>query len=239
MGMDYCLRQAAVVGLLDFDDVYIYPIEEGSVKTTLVYVKKNPWKVVERTSYVATILSTAIFLIGNFGAGNFKIPTKEILDAVSDRKVLELCRGYEFRKSLQKVAQPVSEYNETAKIIIGEKTIEINCDNKYDYYVGKENEKILPELVNGETVDLEGQIFRINTDTNDLGFKYKGRRISVSPINEEESTAQFHQFLELKKVKIKGVVIRESEYEVPSIKVIKITEEDQLNLFNTKEVSKR
>lgn len=230
VGMDYCMRKAGVLGSLDFDDVFILPIEEGSVKTTFLYIKNNPWKIVSRSNNVAGLLSASIMAIQLFGANNFRIPTKDIIDRIGDPKVLELCQGFQYRKSLQKVASPLGEYNEKVEIVIGNESVVINCENKYRFYVDKENEQILPDLINGEKRTLRGEIYRINKDNNDLGFKYNGRHISVTPLDEEKNTKEFHQYLDPSEVLLTGIVERSSMYETPSIRVINIVESKQ-NLF--------
>ncbi len=222
IGLETCLKEAAKIGMLAYDNIYVLPIENGSVRTKLIYVQKHPWQTVERISYVATIIVSAFVIIDRFGSNSLKNPTKELLDAISDKKVFELCRSYDFRKGAEKMARPVSEYNEHAEIVIGDKSFKITCDNKYQFYVDKQEDPILPELRNGEEVVIDGEITRINKKLNDLGFIYKGYTLNVSPLDKEKSTTKFHEYLEMEKVQLRGIVIRNSDYEVPKIKVVDI-----------------
>jgi len=234
VGFEACLREVARVSLLDYASVYIEPIEPGSIKSIFKYVKKHPLAVVVTLDLVVNLFNNSFQLIDRFGASSFRNPSKEILEQISDKKVLDLCRSFDFRSGLQKVAEPISEFNEKAEIIIGENKLNITCDNKYKFYVDKEKESILPELINGEEAIIQGEITRINKKTNELGFHYKGYAISASHIEKDNSIASFHEYLEMDTVKLRGIVIRESDYQVPKIKIIEISkyEDPQLSLFN-------
>ncbi len=222
IGLELCLSEVARTSLLFYEDIYIEPIEQGSIKTKLVFIKKNPFTIIVGIDLVANLFNNSFQLIDRFGANSFKNPQKEILEQISDRRILDLCRNFNFRDGLQQIAQPINELNQKAEIIISNKTLRITCDNKYQFYVDKQDEPILTELRNGEEVTIEGEITRINKKLNDLGFIYKGHTLNVSPLDKENSTSKFHEYLEQDKVKLRGIVIRDSDYEVPKIKVIEI-----------------
>lgn len=232
VGMANCLRIVGRIALLEFSEVYVYPIEEGSVKTKLVYINKHKKQIIVGIGFTVTLLNESLQLINRFSAGAFKAPTIEMIQGV-DKKVRDICTSTEFRRSLEKVAQPLGELNQKVTIKYGEKGFEINCDNQYKFLLNKE-EPILPELINGETVELEGEITRINKRQNDLGFEYKGRAIAITPIDEDKSSADYHRFLEVDKVWIKGVVFRSDLYDMPRIKVIEIRESNpkQIGMFD-------
>jgi hypothetical protein len=231
--MEMCLRSAGRIGLLNFDSIYIQPIERGSIKTTFRYVKKNPLQIVSGLGFVVQLFANSFTVIDHFGINNVKAPTKEILETIGDRKILQLCQNNDFRIGVEKIAQPVNEITQKAQIRLDDRSIEITCDNRERFLIGNLNEKILPELINGETVELTGEITRINkTPNNDLGFEYKNRRLAVVPLEEDKSTADFHQYLAYNSVKLKGVIVRNSEYEAPRIKVISITD----NTVSQKEI---
>lgn len=236
IGFEECLREAAKIGLLYHEGIFIEPIELGSVKSVFKYIKKNPLVVVVTIDLVVNLFNNSFQLIDRFGANSFKNPQKEILEQINDKKVLELCRSADFRNGLQKIAEPVSELNQKAEIIIGENNLKITCENKYQFYVNKEDEPILPELVNGEEVVIDGEITRINKKINDIGFTYKGYALNISPIDKEKSVALFHEFLDMDKVSIAGIVIRDSEFKVPKIKVLNIDKfnDSQLSLLKDK-----
>lgn len=223
IGLEACLKEVAKIGALYYEGIYIEPIEIGSIKTRLAYIKKIPFKIIVEIGIVAALFNDSFQVIDRFGANNLKNPSKEILEQINDKRVLDLCRSFEFRNGLQKIAQPLNEENNKAQIIISDKTLQITCENKYHFYVDKQEEPILPELINGEEVTIEGEITRINKKLNDLGFIYKSYTLNVSPLDKEKSTAKFHEYLEMDRVKLTGIVIRDSEYEVPKIKVINIT----------------
>lgn len=223
IGLEACLKEVAKISALYYEGIYIEPIETGSIKTKLVYIKKHPWVVVVGIDLVANLFNNSFQLIDRFGANSFKNPQKEVLEAIADKRVLDLCRSFEFRNGLQKVAQPLSEENQKVQIAISDKTLEITCENKYHFYVDQQDEPILPELKNGEEVTIDGEITRINKKLNDLGFIFKGYTLNVSPLDKEKNTTKFHGYLELDKVRLKGIVIRNSEYEVPKIKVMEIS----------------
>lgn len=223
IGLDTCLRECAKVGKLNYDAIYIEPLEIGSIKTTLKYIRKHPFEVIVGLGVVAGLLNDSFQIIDRYGASNLRNPTVEVLHEIKDARVLDLCTNFDFRKGLNKIAEPLDELNQKAHIVIGEKTMEINCENKYKFYIDKETEEILPELVNGSTVTLFGEITRINKKANDLGFSYKGYSMNVSPLEKEKSTKEFHEYLELDEVKLQGVVFRDNNYQVPRLKVISIT----------------
>lgn len=234
VGMEACLRETARFANLIYQDVYVLSLEDGSLKTKFLFIKNHPIEVVVALDLAANLLTNSLSLIDRFGANNFRNPSTEILKAVNDKKILQLCQSYEFRKGAQRVAEPLNEeYNQKVEIIVDKNKFEIKCENKYNFYVDRENEKILPELKNGDTAELRGEITRINKTNNDLGFKYKDRILVVIPIDENKSTSAFHQYLEMNDVILKGLVVRDSEYITPKIKVIDIHEAtSQAKLFD-------
>lgn len=236
LGLESCLVELAKVSNLVYEEVYIYPISKGSVKTTVVYIKKHPWKVITGVGLVADLLVNSLTLMERFGSSSLKTPNAEIMAAASDPRVLEVCRNFNFRNGAERIARPLNEENTTATITITDNNFTIKCENKYKFYASGE-EKILPELKNGDKVTLIGPITRINKKTNDLGFEYKGHTLSISPMDEEESAAKFHEYLDMDEVELTGIVDRNTDYELPRIKVIKISQilREQQNIFATDE----
>lgn len=241
VGMSNCLRIVGRTSRLEFSDVYVYPLEEGSVKTILVYLKKNKTSIVLGIGFTVTLLNDSLQLIDRFGSSAFKSPSADMLQGV-DRRVAYICANTEFRRSLEKVAQPINEANQKVTIKYSNKTFEINCDNQYKFLL-EEQIKIFPELINGKTVELVGRLTRMNmVPNNDLGFEYKGRRLSLTPLEEEKDVAtEYHQFTPLPQVKVTGVVVRSSEFELPSIKVIRMDEVtvNQIVMFDKKNDKRR
>lgn len=222
IGLEVCLKEAAKIGTLYYEDIYIAPIELGSIKTKLAYIRQHPFQVIIGIGVVAALFNDSFQLIDRFSANNFKNPSKEILERITDRRVLDLCRSFDFRSGLQKIAQPLNEENQKVQLIISDKSMQITCENKFQFYVDKQEEPVLPEFKNGEEITIGGEITRINKKLNDLGFLYKGYTLNVSPLDKEKHTTKFHEYLEMDKVKLRGIIIRDNEYEVPKIKVIDI-----------------
>ncbi len=128
------------------------------------------------------------------------------------------------------MAKPLSEVVQSATIKYGDQSLEITCENKYKFY-DIEDEEILPELKDGMQVTLNGEITRINKRSNDLGFNYRGKALSVSPLDTEKNIADYHKYLAADEVQITGLISRTSSFESPKIKIIEITtmSEDQLS----------
>jgi len=235
VGMTTCLKIAGRAALIDFSGVYVYPIEEGSIKTTFAYIKDNHEKVIVDVggNVVGGLILGAFGLIGTYGLATLKNPSGEVLAGV-DKKVIEMCMNRDFRKSVSKIAQPLNEVNQKATIKFGSKGYEITCDNQYKF-INDDQEKILPELKNGEQVSLIGRLTRMNmVPKNDLGFEYKGRVLSVAPMDDEKNVAdEYHQYTPLPQVRIVGIVVRATEYEAPSLRVIRMEDvkDDQLEMF--------
>jgi hypothetical protein len=231
IGMEECLKETAKIGTLYYEGINIEPIEPGSIKTKLVYIKKHPFQVIVGIGVVAALFNDSFQIIDRFGANNLKNPTSDILEQITERKVLDLCRSFDFRNGLQKVAQPINEVNQKVQIIINNKILQITCENKYQFYIDKQDEPILPELINGQVVVIDGEITRINKKLNDLGFIFKGYTLNVSPLDKDKNTVKFHEFLELDKVRLRGIVIRDSYFEVPKIKVSTINSIDDSQIM--------
>jgi hypothetical protein len=237
VGMSIALKIAGRVSLLDFEDVFIYPVQEGSVKSYFVYIKKNKNLIITQINIivVSQVLISSLNLIGHFGLSAFKNPSTEVISGI-DKKVLSLCMNADFRKSIVKIAKPINEINQKVTIKIINKSYEITCDNQYKFLL-EEDDPILPELKNGEEVSLVGKLTRMNmVPNNDLGFDYKGRILSLTPRDEDKNVAtEYHQFTPLPRVVVSGIVVRKSDFEVPRIKVISMNEvnNNQINIFGS------
>ncbi|MBP9819113.1 hypothetical protein KBC79_00020 [Candidatus Woesebacteria bacterium] len=241
IGMRQCLRKAAIEAHLDFDDVFVLPVEEGSVKTIFIFIKNEinqvkkdkitVFTVVVGIDIVANLLVNSLQLIKEFGADQVKHPNSEIAQAVSDPRVLSLCQDVNFRKGAQDIASPLSEVNKKAKITVSDKEFTIECDQKYQFYEN-DNEKILPELVDGTVVTLKGEVTRINKKYNDIGFSYNGKTISVVPENTDESVVEFHEALKKDEIYLTGRVQRSSEYEAPKIILHSVSDVETQPEFN-------
>lgn len=235
LGMSQCLKEAGHLALLDFDDIFVLPIERGSVKTIFIFIRNqqgiSKWDMVVGLGVVFALVNDGFSIIERFGANQVRQQNTEVIQAITDDRVLKLCQSSSFRNGAKEVAQPLSEINEKVTIKYGKESFEINCDNKYQFYETDEQE-ILPELIDGQEVTLHGEITRINKKTNDLGFVYKGKALSVSPIESDKNIADYHDLLTSDEVVVNGIVSRSSKYETPKIKIVDIhsNEENQLPL---------
>lgn len=231
--MSQCLKEAANLANLDFDDVFILPIEQGSVKTIFIFIQNksgsNAWQVVVGLGVVFALVNDGLSVIDKFGATSVKEQDLAVIETITDPRVLKLCQSSSFRNGAKDVVQPLSEVNQKVTIKYGENSFEIDCDSKYKFYES-DNEEILPELKEGDVVTLSGEITRINKKTNDLGFVYKGKSLSLSPNDGEKSIADYHHFLTAEQVTVNGIVSRGNKYETPKVKIIDIysSEQDQL-----------
>ncbi len=241
VGMATCLRITGRSATLDFEDIYVSPLEEGSIKTVFSFATKNKRELIVSTfggaagMVLGTLLLAPFQLIGQYGLAALKNPSAEVMTTV-DKKILELCMNADYRKSVTKVAQPINEINQKVTIKVDNKGYEINCDNQYKF-ITEDEEPILPELHNGETVTITGRLTRINLDQNDLGFEYHGRKISISPEDSEKAVGkEFHQFLENPVVTIIGKVVRDDDFSIPKIRVFEMHEYEsaQTSLLDNK-----
>lgn len=94
-----------------------------------------------------------------------------------------------------------------------EEKVEITAKEKELFYMLEEN-VILPELIDGQNVELAGTITKVNEKTNSIGLEYKGYVITCKPI-KSNSIASFKQnifSLEtehlFQEVRIKGTINR-------------------------------
>jgi hypothetical protein len=234
LGMRLCLKEAASIASLDYDNIYVLPIQQGSVRTVFVYVIENPWKVIVTLDLIANLLNNSVGLIQHFGIDRIKNPDPEVLGSITQKGVLELCQSKDYRIGVQGIVTPLNELNEKAEITISRERITITCDNKYKFYED-ETEVILPELVNGEAVNLRGEVYRINKSSNDIGFLYKGKSLKVIPMDPEVGVSNYHEFLRNEEVMLSGIVVRDSLHETPRIRLTEISnvaDNSQESFFN-------
>lgn len=246
LGMSTCISVVGRSAKLDFESVHIFPIEHGSIRTLYTFVKRNKDEIIVQTisaSLGGVIIAGflgAVALIGQHGLPALKTPCGEILKS-ANAAVIELCTNAEFRRSITKIARPVNELNQKVIIKVNENSYEINCENQYKFLT-EDEEEILPELQNGETVSLIGMLTRMNMRNNDLGFEYHGKTLSISPVDPDKNVAtEYHQFTPLPQVQVMGIVARDNAFVVPRLKVIKMSvpENIQPELFkdNKKELA--
>lgn len=227
LGMTTILKIAGRGAALDFDDVYLTPFEEGSITTPFRFIKKNGDQIMVNATgnVVSTIILGSFTLIGTYGLHSLTSPKADMFKGINP-KIVNVCLNAKYRDAVDKVAKPVSEINQKVTIKIGkEGNYEINCENQVKFL--KSETEILPDLKNGMEVSLPGRLTRLNLDPyNDLGFEYKSKRLSLTPLDENESIVKYHDFLPTPYVTVHGIVDRVSMYDVPTIKVtdMKVTQ---------------
>lgn len=220
LGMNLCLREIANISSFQYEEICVLPLEKGSLKIKFIFVDLN-WKAIVRIGIVADILVNSFLLSEKFGLSNLKSPSAQILEAVTDPRILDVCQSGNFRKGANKIVSPLAEDNKKLSIEVSNKSIEIKCEDKDKFLI--DDEQILPQLVDGKEVEIKGELTRINKINNDLGINYKNHQLSVLPL-KNQSAANFHNFLVAKEVTIKGIVRRNSYYENPRIIILSIEE---------------
>jgi len=228
-GMSTCMAIAGRTVGLDFETIHVFAPEHGSVKFKFAFTKRE-----QRVIYIAVAGSVlaqllgnaftgAFSLIGEYGLPTLKQPSADILEQAT-KEVVQMCTNVDFRRSVPKIARPLSEVNQQVTIHTTNSSYTINMNNQYKFTT-EDEQPILPELRNGETVTITGTITRINLEHNDIGISYGNRKISITPVDEETAVGkEFHQFLETPIVTVTGLVVRDSEFVVPKIRVFKIVQ---------------
>lgn len=146
------------------------------------------------------------------------------------------------KKSLEKIVQGVmvgqslsigvrneNENFDSTSITNEEKSLFLSSEED------EQEEVIFPELVHGETTQLEGKLVRGNEKTNSLGFEYKGVILNCHPT--KGSIRQYKSSLFLK-CKIDCYINRHEKSDLildkkPTLHIERVEplESDQLNLF--------
>jgi hypothetical protein len=146
------------------------------------------------------------------------------------------------KKSLEKIVQGVmigqslsigvrneNENFDSTSITNEEKSLFLSSEED------EQEEVIFPELVHGETTQLEGKLVRGNEKTNSLGFEYKGVILNCHPT--KGSIRQYKSSLFLK-CKIYCYINRHEKSDLildkkPTLHIERVEplESDQLNLF--------
>lgn len=239
-GMATILNVAAKAASIDFDDVYAFPIEKGSIRLPFKLGKEDG-KIIflgAAGNVLSTIVIGSFQLIGEQGMSIINTKRADIFSGI-DPKIVSVCLNSEYKKAVDSVARPLSEHNRKLTVKMGDKGYEIVCEDQIKF-LNNEKEPILPELHDGQEVKLEGVLTRMNLiPNNDLGFEYKKKRISLSPLNDDENISKYHGFLETPYVTVHGIVDRATTLDDPKIKVIDmevtLPKETQIALFGKKE----
>ncbi len=114
------------------------------------------------------------------------------------------------------------EFSDTAKF---DKSIIINQENFENFL--SEDKEILPELHNGDEVQLEGQIIGLQASRGDsMRFRLddadqRHRDLVAYPPNGK-GTENFRQFYKTRLVSVKARVLRSSQYQKPKIIILEV-----------------
>jgi hypothetical protein len=228
-GMATAMAITGRITKFDFESIYVFPPEHGSYKLKFAFSKKEQRIVYlavaagALSNVISTVFINALSLFGEYTITAFKHPNGDMVANVQ-KEVVELCNSNEFRKSVTKFASPISEYNQKLTVRADGKTYEIDCNNQYKF-IQEEDETILPDLHDGQQYTLHGKLTRMNLESNDMGFLYMGRKLSILPADPEKRVGkEFNQFLENPDVLITGVVVRNSYTVVPIIRVLNMVQ---------------
>jgi hypothetical protein len=217
IGMQLCFSSIAKVQGHKEYELIVFPIEKGSLKTIFKVVAP----VGVSLATVLSIFSDSIDIIQSFGSNRAANPNAEVLQQITNEKILEVCRSKSFIEGGQKIVAPLNESVSNLEVKYDDKGFIISCEKK-DKFFEDTSKVIFPELRNGERVRLAGEIVRLNKDYNDLGFRYKGRKLKCFPANPESGIVQFHDFMEEDQVLLEGIVFRKDEIELPQIQIFSI-----------------
>ena len=196
LGMQLCLEEIAKIAKFEDIEIVIFPIEPGSLKTKFAYVKKHGWKIVIGADIVFNLLNNGFDVISHFGANKAHNQSTEVMQYSRDINVLELCKSKNFIYGTQKIVAPLAENIEKVEIHYGDNKMEIKCKNRQKFFEELGPESIFPELEDGKTVTIAGEITRINKGYGDLGFKYKDRTLRCTPFDPQINITQFHESIE-------------------------------------------
>ena len=214
---------------LDFESIYVFPPENGSIRLRLGFSRRD-----QRVIYLATVSGAlgniisstflgALTLFNQHTITAFKNPNGDMLSNISS-EVATLCTSNDFRKSVTKFAKPVSEINQKLTVKVEGESFEIDCNNQYKF-IQEESELILPDLHDGQQYTLHGKVTRMNLETNEIGFLYMNKKVKLVPADKEKKVGQeFSEFLKTPDVLVTGIIERKSYTEPPKIKVVGIQE---------------
>lgn len=85
----------------------------------------------------------------------------------------------------------------------------ITCKEKHIFSDENEEGDILPELVHGANVEIEGEITKGNSSTNRLGIKYKEKILTCIPA---QTSIKHYKDCIFRKCKIYGIIDRKDEF---------------------------
>jgi len=208
----YLTSAAAKLAETDFKDKGIADVFRSALKMLQwiirlsVHLKGISVKAVKNIRWED---NNEIVLIPDDVGNSIKVPRKVL------QKYMEISP-----KFLSKMARLIQAEREMKiGVIENGKREEVNITISEKYYFTDEEsdltEAILPELVHGHSVELEGEITRGNEKTNSIGFEYQGHILTCHP--EKGSIVAFKQAL-FRKCRISGVINRIAESGLPNSK---------------------
>ncbi len=229
IGMSRILQEVAVVLKVSGVEVIVFPPESGSFKSVFRYVAKNRKTIIIETTAVVTLLNQSFGLIQNFGINTTFHQSKPVIDAAQNAQVVELCGSRLFAEGASKVLLPLKEQVRTVKIKADDKSFEVHCEDRSKFFepLDDSGTEILPELVNGNTYNLDGGISRINKEWNEIGFRYQGIALKAVPYDSDAKVTMYHDLIPDDQVTLRAIVIRNSNYEKPELRIISMQSAQQ------------
>lgn len=179
-------------------------------------------------------LFDAIKTIRDFGANRVFNLEKEIVSEISNPEVLALCSNWKFLENIKNAISLLCLDSEKATFSFGNRKVSIDKSKQVYFSQKIKTKRVLPEMENGETVELTGEITRINKEYNDIGLRIRNRILRCLLPDKEKEIAQFHNYINESEVLLRGMVERRSYQETPKIKIIsieKVETKEQLQLM--------
>lgn len=169
--------------------------------------------------------------IKNESGESILIPIKQLewFKNIPKKSLEKIVQGVMVGQSLSIGVRNENENFDSTSITNEEKSLFLSSEED------EQEEVIFPELVHGETTQLEGKLVRGNEKTNSLGFEYKGVILNCHPT--KGSIRQYKSSLFLK-CKIDCYINRHEKSDLildkkPTLHIERVEplESDQLNLF--------
>lgn len=230
LSLQGCVKEAAKV--LKYKDFKILIKLEFS-KDLKILLKITNLSAQKRNILVRNLFD-AIRTVKSFGANRVFNLEKEVVSEITNPEVLALCSNWKFLEDIKNTTSLLCLDSEKVTFSFGNREVSVN-KAKQAYFSQKiKTKRILPEMENGETVELTGEITRINKEYNDIGLRIRNRILRCLLPDKEKEIAQFHNYINESEVLLRGMVERKSYQETPKIKIIsieKIETKEQLQLM--------
>lgn len=129
----------------------------------------------KKTSMLVELIIESLGIIQKFGINKvFNLKNSVVSDAVSP-KILTLCNSRKFPEDVQSIVVPLRQSLGNLQLSFRERYIDLLRSKRNEFFEIIKTKKILPEMRNGQTVELTGEITRLNKEYNDIGLRIRNR----------------------------------------------------------------